>query len=199
MGSSEMAPDWVIAEMPPGYGTRVAEIRRLTQELEAMEQFARLLYEHGERLGGALHALFSSLDIQSQIVPDEGCAHLVVVLEPGARLLFHVSNEAQAIQKKSTEIAHVFRIIHEDADEHDRVVLVTNREPGKPPNERGPAVTPEAEAFLARLGVNHLPAASLFALWKLSLEDRSAARQQLLYLHAHQGGTFALAGSTLLR
>lgn len=199
MSSSGMAPEWVIAEMPPGYGTRVAEIRRLTQELEAMEQFARLLDQQGERLGGALQALFNSLDLQSQLVADEACAKVVVTLNPGVRLLFHVSADQHTIQKKSAEIAHVFRIIHEDAGEQDRVVLVTNHDPGRRPTDRGPALADDAETFLTRLGVNHLPASSLFALWKLSLQDRGGARQQLQYLHAHQGGTFELAAATLLK
>jgi hypothetical protein len=199
MGSSDLAPDWVIAEMPPGYGTRIAEIRRLTQELEAMDQFARLLYDRGPRLAEAVHGLIRSMDVDAELVSEPPCSHVVVRLDPGRRLILHVAADEQTIHRKSAEIAHVFQILHEAADDYDRVVLVTNTDPGQRPAERSAALAADAEEFLTRMRVAHVPASAFFTLWKLSLQDRGAARQQLMYLHAHEGGTFDLAGTVLLR
>jgi hypothetical protein len=199
MRSSELGPDWVVAEMPPGYGTRIAEIRRLTQELEAMDQFARLLYERGTRLAEAVRSLFRSMEMEAELVSEPPCSHVVVRLDGGRRLILHIAADEQTIHKKSSEIAHAFQILHGAADDHDRVVLVTNTDPGKRPDERSTAISLDAEEFLTRMGVAHVPSSAFFALWRLSLEDRGSARQQLAHLHAHAGGTFELAGSTLLR
>jgi hypothetical protein len=49
------------------------------------------------------------------------------------------------------------------------------------------------------MGVNHVESPSMFTLWKLALQDRQAALQQLRYLHEQEGGTFTLLATALLR
>ena len=112
---------------------------------------------------------------------------------PGrGRLLLYASGETGQVAKKSGDIAAVFQLLHEVADDQDRVVLVTNVEPAKPPAERGPALADEAETFLRRMGVAHVTGRTLFALWKLSLQEPEQARAQVPRLQAHEGATWDL-------
>ena len=37
-----LRPNWLPAEMPPGYNTRMLEIQRLSEELRMMGQFGQL-------------------------------------------------------------------------------------------------------------------------------------------------------------
>jgi hypothetical protein len=194
----DLGPDWMVTEMPPGYGTRLAEIQRLTAELHLMTRFGRLLYEVGPRLGEAIAAMFSGLGFAREVLAESGGTALVVRVDNWNRLLLHVSGDDQVIQRKSPEIARVFQLLHEVADDHDRVVFVTNSEPGVRPADRHEAVTPEAQEFLNRLGASHVTAATLFALWKLSLEETERAREQVQKLHRHTGGTFELPPSARL-
>ena len=194
----ELGSDWVVAEMPPGYQTRVAEIRRLTADLQEMSRFGRLLCEVGARLGEAVRDVFASLKFEAELIPGPVCTGVAVKLDGRSRLLLHVSWNEQIVEKKSPEIAHVFQMLHELAGEHDRVVLVTNSEPATRPAGRAEALAADALAFLSRMGASHVAAPTLFALWKLSLQEPDRAREQVQRLHAHTGGTFQLPSSALL-
>ena len=108
----------------------------------------------------------------------------------------HVSESDAVVQKKGAEVARVFQLLHEVADERDHVVLLTNMEPMTPPAGRGLPVSADASAFLARLGVSHMTAPTLFALWKLSLQEPERAREQVTRLHGHEGGSFDLPAYT---
>lgn len=187
----ELGPEWVVAEMPPGYQNRLREIQMLMADLEVMGRFSRLLTATGGRLADVVQAVFAALPLDTAAV-DGDRATVAVTLPGHGRLLVHVSEEAAVVQKKGEEIAHVFHLLHEVADDRDRVVLLTNTEPTTPPAGRGQAVTAEAAAFLARLGVSHVTAPTLFSLWKLSLQEPERAREQVLRLHAHDGGSFEL-------
>ena len=188
----EIGPDWVVAEMPPGYQNRVREIQMLVADLEAMSRFGRLLTETGARLGEAVRDVFASLRYETAITADATSTDVVVGLESGRRLLVHVAGDGQVVQKKSPEIARVFQVLQELAEESDHVVFVTNAEPERKPADRGRSLTAEAEGFLSRMGVTHVSALTLFSLWKLSLQEPERAREQVLRLHAHEGGLFEL-------
>jgi hypothetical protein len=194
----DLGPDWVAGEMPPGYHNRLVEIQQMLAELQGMGRFGRLLYENGAALGESVCDLFSHLRFETELRPGTDCAGVVVKLDTWSRLLLHVSPEQHAIPKKSPEIGHVFQVLHEFADDHDRVVFVTNTESATRPTERAAALAPDALAFLARMGVVHVTAPTLFALWKLSLQDQERAREQVKRLHAHDGGTFQIAASALM-
>jgi hypothetical protein len=193
----ELPPDWVVAEMPPGYSNRVEEIRRLTADLRDMGRFGRLLSAVGAPLGEAVRDLFASLGFESELTAGPTCSSVSAKLDGRNRLLLHVSNENQVIQKKSPELAHVFQMLHETSEEHDHVALITNPEPAKALAERGEALTPEALAFLARMGASHVASTTLFRLWKLSLDDAERARQYARRLHSHEGGGFLLPATLI--
>ena len=186
-------PSWVVAEMPPGYQNRVAEIERIMADLEEMGQFGRLLYEVGPELGEVVRNLFAAmkLDTAGAGTP-QGIA---VQLDAKRRILFHSASATGTIQRRDSEVARVFELMHEAAEDADRVVLVTNADPSKPLEERAAALTPDALAFLTRMGAGHVTASTLFALWKQLLGDPARARAQVERLYSSPPGTFELSAA----
>ena len=189
-----LAPAWVAAEMPPGYQNRVEEIQRMMADLEEMGRFGRLLYTVGPELGEVVGQLFAALKYDTAVIPGDANG-VAVRLDAHRRLLLHPASSTATIPRKDAEVARVFQLLHEVADEADRVVLVTNTEPQTPTADRAAALAPDAEAFLARMGTGHVPSSTLFAIWKLSLGDPPRAKAQLERLHSAPPGTFALPPS----
>ena len=186
----------MVAEMPPGYQNRVAEIQRLMSDLEEMGHFGSLLYQVGSDLGEAVRRVFGAMKFDVDMMTGPVSSAVAVRLDAHRRLLLVPSAATDAIQRKSPELAKVFQLLHEVADENvDRVALITNADPGTRPADRAAAITPEALAFLVRMGASHLPAATLFALWKLSLNDAAHARAQVDRLYGQAAGTFQLSAS----
>lgn len=194
----DFGPEWVVSEMPPGYTNRLEEIRRLTADLHQMGRFGGLLYETGAALAETVNALFVSMGFESSVTRSGPCAGVAVKLDARSRLLLHISNDANVVQKKSPELAHVFQLLHETAEEGDRVILVTNSEANKKPSERQAPVSAEALAFLTRLGATGVASATLFTLWKLTLQDRDWAKQQVRRMHTEESGFFQIAPSALV-
>jgi len=186
----DLGPDWVVAEMPPGYQNRVAEIQRLAADLESMGRFGRLLTETGARLGETVRDVLASLQYDATLTVDGNVTTVVAPLDRG-RIYMHIASDGQLIQKKSPEIARVFQLL-QASDDRDHIVLITNAEPDRRPADRGQALSAEAAGFITRMGASHLAATILFALWKLSLEEPDRAREQVVRLHAHEGGVFEL-------
>ena len=184
------APDWVVAEMPPGYQNRVAEIQRMLVELEEMGRFGRLLYETGPGLAEVARQVFASLKFEAEAVAHLAFPTVAVRIDRERRLLVQTSAAVEPIQRKGAELAQVFQLMHEVAEESDRVVLLTNVDAGRRPAERAGTFTPDALAFFSRLGAIHLAAPTLFALWKFGLMDNARARIQIERMHGHAGGTF---------
>jgi hypothetical protein len=185
-------PDWVIAQMPPGYRNRVAEIRRLSEELQDMDRFARLLWAIGPDLREAVRDVFTALKFDVEQMNGAAESVVAVGLGPSRRLLFHVSQTEETIDKKSAEIAHVFRLLHEFAGEHDRVVLITNGDRLNQPSDRSAPISGDALKLLQRMGANCVAAPTLFKLWGLSVQDPDTARTYVGRLHEQDGGTFVL-------
>lgn len=197
--ATQPGPEWVLAEMPPGYQNRVAEIQRLAAELQDMGRFGRLLWQVGPQLNEAVRDVFVALKFDAELLPGSAGSGVAVKLEGNRRLLFHASAGTETIQKKGVELARVFQMLHEIAEDSDRVVLITNSDPGTKPADRAEAMTPEAVNFLIRMGASHLPATTLFTLWKLSLQNPDRAHAQVERLYAHAAvGTFELPASALL-
>lgn len=194
----DLGPDWMATEMPPGYGTRLAEIQRLTADLHAMTRFGRLLYAVGPQLTDAVRDMFGALGFETDVLGDPAEAAIAVRVDNWSRLLLHVAGDGQVIERKSPEIGHVFQLVQQIAEGHDHVAFVTNSEPAVRPADRHDALTPEAHELLNRMGASHVPAATLFAIWKLSLEERERARELVQRLHKHGGGTFELPPSARL-
>jgi len=89
----EFGPEWLAAEMPPGYNTRLLEIQRLSEELRAMGHFGRLLWTVGDELGGAVRETFTALKFDVVSTPDMPATSVTVNVDGRRRLLLHVSPE----------------------------------------------------------------------------------------------------------
>lgn len=187
------APEWLVAEMPAGYQTRFAEIQRLSSEMHAMDRVARLLWETGEPLHEAVGDALSSFKLEVDAVPAAPEA-LTVKLDGKRRLLVQVATADSTIEKKSPELASVFRLVHEVAGSDDRVVLATNTDRLAPPKGRPAPASKEALDLLGRLGVNVLPTPTLFALWTQAQQDLQRTKTYLDRLHAQDGGLAPAAG-----
>ena len=185
-------PDWLAAEMPPGYRNRLEELQRLSRELEELERFGRLLCAVGPELGDAVRDMLASVELDTVAAPAGNESSIVVKLDSGRRLFLYVSPSEHPVQRRSQELAHVFQIIHEQASEGDRVVLIANHSPTVRPAERRDGVDAEAVSLLKRLGANYLAGPTLFTLWSLSLQDRKRAREVFDRIHAQDGGVFVM-------
>lgn len=185
-------PEWLAAELPPGYRNRLEEMQRLSKELEELGRFGRLLCTAGHELGDAVRDTLAALDLDTVATPGPTGTSIVVKLDATRRLLFHVSASEEAIQRRGADLAHVFHMLHELAGDNDRVVLVANHDPGTRPADRSEGMEADALGLLKRLGANYLPAPTLFALWSVSLQNRSLARAFIERLHAQDGGAFVL-------
>ena len=204
-------PDWVVAEMPPGYQNRLVEIQRLAADLQDMGRFARLLCTVGPPLaesataaqgpcpplGEAVRDVFTALKFDTELVPANSASIVTVRLDGNRRLLLIPSATTEAVQKKSPEVAQVFQMLQDVPGDSDRVVLVTNVDPETRPADRPAAITPDSLAFLVRMGASHVAGSTLFNLWKLSHQGLDRAREQVERLHAQDPGTFDLPASAL--
>src|SRR5262245_35014267 len=185
-------PDWLAAEMPPGYRNRLEEIQRLTRELEEIGRFGRLLWAVGEELAAGVRDAIAALEFDPGPSPDGDGSVIAVSLDPARRLLFRASATGEVIQRRSEDLARVFHMVQQVAGHGDRVVLVANHNPSQRPADRPDGIDAEALTLLDRLGVIYLPASTLFAVWSLSLQDRPRARGTFDHLHAQDGGMFLL-------
>ncbi len=185
------APDWVVAEMPPGYQTRLLEIARLSADLQAMNGIGSVLWETGELLRSAVVTLFAALTCGVEPTPVDAGA-IAVSLGGSRRLLLVVSGASSPIQKTNEELTRSFHAV-QFAGANDRVVLIINTHPSTPPADRPDGILPDAVGVLQRMGVDVLTTVTLFRLWRLSLEDQQRARKALDALHSQDGGLFLLA------
>jgi hypothetical protein len=181
-------PDWIVEEMPPGYQTRLLEIKRLSADLKAMDGIGCVLWETGEALRDAVGTLFAALKCEVDPAPGDRGA-IAVGLGASRRLLLVVSGAGSPIQKTNEELARSFQAM-QFAGANDRVVLVVNNHPATPPADRPEPILPDALGVLQRMGVDVLTTVTLFGLWRLSLEDQQRARRVLDHLHAQDGGQF---------
>jgi hypothetical protein len=184
------APEWMSAEMPPGYQTRLSEIERLSADLDAMDRIGRVLWGTGEPLRDAVGALFNALKCEVDDTPGS-TGPLVVKLGESRRLLLVVSGSASPIKKTDEELAQAFRAV-QFASANDRVVFVANNDPATPPADRPDPVLPDALGVLQRMSVNAVTTATLFRLWRLWYEDQPKARKVLERLLAEDGGLFTI-------
>jgi hypothetical protein len=189
-GGGTNAPEWLNAEMPPGYQTRLWEIERLSADLDAMDRVGRVLWETGEPLRDAVGALFGALKCEVDATPGSS-GPIVVKLGESRRLLLVVSGSVSPIKKTDQELAQAFRAV-QVASADDRVVFVANNDPATPPAGRPDPVLPDALGVLQRMGVAVVTTATLFRLWRLWYEDQPKARRILERLLAEEGGLFTI-------
>lgn len=184
------APEWMAAEMPPGYQTRLLEIQRLSEDLQSMDRVGRVLWEKGEALRAAVGALVGALKCEVDGKPD-GAGPIAAKFGDSRRLLLIVADAAGPIQKTNEVLARAFEAVQFAAAE-DRVVLVAGNDHGTPPADRTDPLLPDALDMLRRMGVGVVTTAALFKLWRLAFEDPQKARQALERLHAQDGGLFTV-------
>lgn len=186
------APEWMAAEMPPGYRTRLLEIQRLSADLHAMDAIGQVLWGTGEPLREALARVFGELkcEVDAGAGADAG-RPITVHLDESRRLLLLVSDAPGPIDKTGEGITRAFQAV-QFAQDGDCVVFVAHTQAAAPPAERADAVLPDALALLERMGVVVVATATIFRLWRLSLEDPLKARKALDRLHEQDGGLFVL-------
>ncbi len=184
------APEWMAAEMPPGYQTRLLELKRLSADLDAMDCIGRVLWDTGEPLRDAVTALFEALKCEVDVTSGT-VGPITVKLGDSRRLLLLVSAAVGPVEKTNQELAQAFQAV-QFAAQNDRVVFVVNNDPTTPPTDRPDPFLPDALGVLQRMGVDVLTTAALFRLWRLWLEDQQKARKALERLHAQDGGPFVL-------
>ena len=185
------APEWLAAEMPPGYQTRLLEIERLSADLHAMDRIGRVLWETGEPLREAVGEVFRALRCEADAAAGPPPGLIAAKLGESRRLLLLISGAEGPIQKTHEELAHAFQAVQFAAAD-DRVVFVANNDPAKRPADRPDPVLPDALGVLQRTGVDVVTTGTLFKLWRLSLEDPQKARKALERLHAQDGGLFVM-------
>ena len=185
----ESGPDWLAAEMPPGYTTRLLEIQRLSEDLQSMARFGRLLWASGGELADAVYETFTALRFDvARAKP--GAPAIAVPLDSNRRLLLQVTASEGPIQKKDSVLTDVFQVVRESAGDADRIALVVNTDMTRRPADRQPPVDADALKLLQRLGVSVVPTHALFALWSLSLQDRDRARAWIERIYALDGSIF---------
>jgi hypothetical protein len=189
--ATPQVPEWVAAEMPPGYQTRLVEIERLVGELREMDAIGRVLYETGEPLREGVRAVFAALKCEGGPMPDAPWC-LAAKLDGPRRLLVYVPDTDAPLQKASEALTHAFQLV-QLAGDHDRVVLVANNDAATPPAQRPDPVRPDALQVLQRMGVNVATTGTLIGLWRQSFTDPQRVRTLLDRLHAQDGGAFVVS------
>jgi hypothetical protein len=185
------APEWMIAEMPPGYQTRLWEIERMSAELRAMDRIGSVLWETGEPLRNTVCAVFGAFKCEMDATAGSA-GPTVVKLGDSRRLLIVVSGTGSPIRKTDEELAQAFRAV-QFASADDRVVLVVNNDPQTAPADRLDPALPDALSVVQRMNVNLVTTATLFRLWRLWYEDQPNAQKALNRLHGQDGGLFVIA------
>jgi len=183
------APDWMPAEMPPGYRTRLLEIERLSADLQAMDAIGRVLWATGEPLTDAVARLFAELKCGVEASQGAG-GRICVTLGPSQRLLVLVSQSPGPVHRAHEEITRAFQAV-QFADASDRVVFLAQGDTSTPPMDRSDPVLPDARDLLEKMDVEVVSTTSVFKLWRLWLEDQQKARRALESLHAEEGMVLA--------
>jgi hypothetical protein len=188
---SDSQPDWVAAEMPPRYIEIAGRLAVLKQEAREFERVGEVLWQTGSALTRGIRDLFTALQFETEMTGHGTNYDLSVRMDSGRRLLVEVVGGTGAITKKSPQIAQALRAIQEDAGEKDRVVLVGNAFCEKPPAARKEdPVAPDALRLIQGLGANFVATATLFGIWRYSLQNLQEARKSIMNLHDLDGGVF---------
>ena len=189
--SSYSQPDWVASEMPPRYIEIAGRLAVLRQEAREFERVGEVLWQTGSALTRAIRDLFTALQFETELTSRGTNYDLSVRTEGGRRLLVEVIGSPVAITKKSPEIAKALRAMQEDAGEKDRVVIVANAYCEKPPAARKEdPVAPDALRLIQGLGANFVTTATLFGIWRYSLQNLQEARKSVMNLQELDGGVF---------
>lgn len=184
-------PAWVTGELPAQYADLASQIEKLQEEARKYENVAAVLWRTGMSLTLAVRDLFTALQYESELTEIGASYDLRVHLDGGRRLLVEVVGFADAIDRKSPQIAQILRALQEDAGPQDRVVVAANAHCEMPlSSRRGEPVTADALRLIQGLGANFVATPTLFGIWRYSLKDLAGARKSVVNLHTQDGGLF---------
>ena len=188
---SASQPDWVTHEMPPRYVEIAGRLAVLKQEAREFERIGEVLWQSGAPLTQATRELFTALQFDAELTVPGTNYDLLVKLDGGRRLLIEVIGSLGAVTKKSPQIAQALRAIQEDATDQDRVVIIANSFCDKSPAaRREDPVAADALRLIQGLGANFVTTATLFGIWRYSLQNLADAQGSILNLYALDGGVF---------
>ncbi len=187
----EMAPEWLIGQLPPQYADIARQIAALKEDARKYEGVAGVLWRTGPDLTAALRDLFTALRFTAEAAEPGGNVDLRVRLDGNRRLLVVAAGDTVPIDRRSPRIAQILRALQEDAGDGDRVVLAGNLFADRPVESRpDEQVTVDALRLVQGLGANFVPTSTLFGIWKASLTDLAQAQRSIANLHSMDGGIF---------
>ena len=184
-------PGWITGELPPRYAELAAQIAALQSEASSYEDVAGVLWQTGAPLMQAVRKLFGALQLEA-VPADPGSTYdLCVHLDGGRRLLVSVAGSPDGVDRKAPIIGRVLSTLQQEANELDRVVVVSNAYCDTPLTaRRDEPVTPDALKLIRGLGANVVATATLFGIWRYSFKDSQGAKKSLMNLHTQEGGIF---------
>ena len=161
---TESIPDWVIAEMPPGYQNRVVEIQRLSEEIRSMDRFGALALAGCETSGAEACTMRCRTWVRSRADTgfngrirngQAGCAPSPVApFAPRPTTSFR--RRALSSRTSSSCCTRWLRT----SIAWSSLPTATRR---ARPEDRPESIEPEALNLLRRLGANVLPGPTLFS------------------------------------
>lgn len=182
---------WVLAELPPAYQEIAAKIAALRQQAQKYEEITGVLWQVGKPLAIGVRDIFSALQFDATLTERESGYNVRVQLGGDRRLVLEVAGSTEAIDRQSPALTELLRILQNEVNDHDRLVLAVNAWCDLPLDARKKdLITLEALKLATRVGANVVATSTLFGIWKHSLTDLEAARQTVMRLYSHDGGFF---------
>jgi hypothetical protein len=187
-------PAWALAELPPEYAVITQRLAELQEQERRLRRMAGLLWETGEPLNRLVRDTFRSAGLNAETTRPGMTYDVSVDLEGGRRLLVEVTGIEGQINKGSKKIAQVLSARQTEAKAGDRVGIVVNahREKPIPEREASTVITDDALNLLEGLDAVVVTSTDLFRVWKLSLSNPDAARNELQQLHGAAAGLVRL-------
>jgi hypothetical protein len=182
---------WIIPELPPAYQEIAIKIEALRKDAQKYEDIAGVLWQVGRPLAVGVRDIFSELKFDAALTEHDHGFGAVVQLGNERRLVIMVAGSTEAIDRKDAAITELLRILQDDVNDRDRLVLALNAWCEIPLDARKQdLITPDALKLVQRVGANVVATSTLFGIWKYSLTDLEAARQSVMRLYSHDGGFF---------
>ena len=185
------SPSWIIPELPSAYAEIALKIEALRKDAQKYEGIAGVLWQVGKPLAVGVREIFSELKFESTLTERGEAWGVRVNLGGDRQLIVQVAGSPEAIDRKSPAITELLRMLQDDVNDRDRLVLALNAWCDVPLDARKKdLITPEALKLAQRVGANVVATSTLFGLWKYALTDLEAARQSVMRLYSHEGGFF---------
>ena len=87
------APEWLAAEMPPGYQTRLLEIERLSGDLRTMDAVARVLFKQATGLSPKQFQLEARIGRAVRLLADSDLPIREIADQTGFESVYHFSRQ----------------------------------------------------------------------------------------------------------